>query len=205
MIWRWFTNGMRPPRPGRAPSVEAALAAGSDGERLAALAELVAERDASLSAAAAAAVRDLVAEYGPGALPRLDASVRGWHAWVGGFWHRNPDAVRRLTLAPADAEPAVLEELFAAHALPHVRRNALLLLARRGKWSGIVHLLRALRDGDVSVAEMARADLTRWRRTFNRTFVQPSPEERERVRAAVDASAGELDASTLEWLRFAAS
>ncbi|HET7464077.1 MAG TPA: hypothetical protein VFJ82_22665 [Longimicrobium sp.] len=71
----------------------------------------------------------------------------------------------------------------------HVRRNALRLLVRRGKWEGLVWALRACADPDPRIAEIGRGEVGRWIFRFNRSFAEPTPAQTEAVGRALLAAA----------------
>lgn len=93
---------------------------------------------------------------------------------------------------------------FGPGAPPHVRRNALGLLAWRGKWDGLAWILRALTDADPAIRGAAGGHLGRWRQRFNRTFTQPTAAQRERIADTLASAGSVLPAETVRWLRFAA-
>jgi HEAT repeat protein len=108
----------------------------------------------------------------------------------------------RPRLARADA--AALGAWLTGPHPAHVRRNALSLLALRNKWDAIVWILHAVSDAEPAVREAATAHLSRWRQRFNRSFSQPTPDQRERIRAALEQAGDALDLEMIDWLRFAA-
>lgn len=85
-----------------------------------------------------------------------------------------------------------------------VRRNALALLALRGKWDALFYILHAVADADPEMRREALGHLHRWRARFNRTFNPPSAAEQERIRTALDAAGDLPGTETLRWLRFVA-
>jgi hypothetical protein len=108
----------------------------------------------------------------------------------------------RPRVARADAS-ALAAWYGGAHAA-HVRRNALSLLAARGKWDGLAWMLQACADEDLVIRGAGLRHLERWRQRFNRSFSQPTPAQQERIRAALDqGGADALEADTVRWLRFA--
>jgi HEAT repeat protein len=106
----------------------------------------------------------------------------------------------RATLADAAALEAWLD---AAHPV-HVRRNALSVLARRGKWDALAWILRGLADDEPGVRDAARRHLERWKTRFNRTFSQVTEVQRDRIRAALEPVVPLFSPRDLQWLRFAA-
>jgi hypothetical protein len=87
----------------------------------------------------------------------------------------------------------VLETLYAPANPPHLRVNALRLMSHRGRWTGIIPVLRALCDGDRRVASGARGHLRRWMDLQRRAYVSATDEERERFLAAVSQYGGCID------------
>jgi HEAT repeat protein len=84
----------------------------------------------------------------------------------------------------------------------HVRVNALRLLESLGKWQRITWLLRARVLRDERVADEALAGALRWMNGFNRAAAQPTAEEMERARRALDEAERLLRADDLRKLRF---
>jgi HEAT repeat protein len=134
---------------------------------------------------------------GDGAVPALLAAVGDPSSAVS----RTAADVLRPRVARADA--GALAGLMDAENAPHVRRNALSLLAARSKWDGIAWILQACGDADPAVRTAAREHLARWRQQFNRSFSQPTPAQQERIRAALDGAGNAIDRETAKWLRFA--
>jgi hypothetical protein len=95
-------------------------------------------------------------------------------------------AAKLLQPHVAKVAPSELAALFSADLPPWTRRNALALLAVRGKWIALPWLIRATADPDESVAAHAGVLLRRWRDGFNRGFTQPTPEQRAEAVAALD-------------------
>lgn len=95
-------------------------------------------------------------------------------------------AARLLRPHVAKVEPAELAALLSADLPPWTRRNALSLLAIRGKWIALPWLIRATADPDDTVAAHAGILLRRWRDRFNRGFTQPTPEQRAEAVAALE-------------------
>jgi HEAT repeat protein len=146
----------------------------------------------------AAALRALARLTGDAAVPALVRAVG--------------DASPRVSRAAADALPprivvaqagALAGWMDAAHPL-HVRRNALRLLSWRGKWDGIAWILRGCGDADPEIRGAARSHLNRWLQRFNRTFSQPTTEQMEAVRVALEENASAVDPKAAADLRFIA-
>lgn len=106
----------------------------------------------------------------------------------------------RATLADAAALDAWLRDTHPVH----VRRNALSVLARRGKWDALVSILRTLADGEPGLRTSARRYLDRWKGRFNRSFSQPTEPQRDRIRAALPPVLPLLEPGEARWLHFAA-
>jgi HEAT repeat protein len=81
--------------------------------------------------------------------------------------------------------PGELGALVTPDLAPWARRNALSLLALRGKWIALPWLIGATSDPDDTVAVHASVLLRRWRDRFNRSFTQPTPEQRAEALAAL--------------------
>lgn len=99
-----------------------------------------------------------------------------------------------------EAEP--LWTLAADGAAPHVRRNALLLIARIGKWESIAYLVRAQAKGDHAISHLAGSRVKRWIDHFNRSGTQPTKEQLARAAQAVDEAAPTLGKERTRMLRF---
>jgi len=99
-------------------------------------------------------------------------------------------AMRALERRRMWVDPATLEALYAPASPPHVRKNALRLMSRRGRWTGIVPVLRALCDEDARIADAARRHLRRWAQLQRSAFASPTAEEHERFRDALDQHGG---------------
>lgn len=95
-----------------------------------------------------------------------------------------------------------LWEIFRASAVPHVRRSALYLLSRLGKWDGIYYLVRAAGDHDEETAKASRLSVVRWLWRFNRSFAQPSREQSARLKSALAERSAILDDDVIENLWF---
>jgi len=93
-------------------------------------------------------------------------------------------------------------EIFHSAAHAHVKRNALSLIARLGKWDSIYYLLRALRDFDEAIADMSKLSIERWLARFNRNFSSPTAEQLARLGLALEENGNMLDDQTVEQLRF---
>ncbi len=78
-----------------------------------------------------------------------------------------------------------LGRLFRDDPRPDVRKHALLLLARLWKWDALPYLVQAAADPDPEFARRGVALLHRWLWTFNQSFMQPSPAQREAARQAL--------------------
>jgi len=86
--------------------------------------------------------------------------------------------------------------------LPHVKRNALFLLAHLGKWESIYFLIKAVRDPDEKIESKSQLYIQRWLKQFNRGFSIPTHEQLSRIRRAIDECGDRLDESAREQLLF---
>ena len=84
----------------------------------------------------------------------------------------------------------------------HVRRNALSLLGRLGKWVSISFMVKATSASDEKVAARARLSIERWLWRFNRTFYAPTPEQVIKLMSVLEESCSHLDEKTMQELRF---
>ena len=111
-------------------------------------------------------------------------------------------ALNALTEKAAVVSGERIWELFQASAHAHVRRNALSLIEKLGKWNSIYYLLRAVRDSDEAIAGMSRFAIQRWLARFNRSFSSPTHEQLARLLNALDEGSSLFDDRTVEQLRF---
>lgn len=115
--------------------------------------------------------------------------------------HVSRQALNALDKASAiDSER--IWELFRSAAHTYVKRNALSLIERLGKWDSVYYLLRAVRDFDETIADMSRFAIQRWLARFNRSFSSPNAEQLARLRIALEENGNLLDDQTVEQLRF---
>jgi HEAT repeat protein len=84
----------------------------------------------------------------------------------------------------------------------HVRRNALSLLRRLGKWDSIYFMVKATSASDEEVAAKARLSIERWLLRFNRTFYTPTPEQVIKIMNVLKDSGSHLDDKTRQDLGF---
>lgn len=108
-----------------------------------------------------------------------------------------------LALAPRTARigQEALWNLVDGGSRPHVRRNALVLLAATGKWSSIGWMIRACGLADERLAGMARQQVARWIASYNRVQAQPTKEQLDRMARALDDGAA-LGTERERMLRF---
>ena len=78
-----------------------------------------------------------------------------------------------------------LEPFFRREAPLHMRRNGLLLVLRTGKWKKLPALLNACADDHAKLSTLAWKELHRWFFAFNRSFVEPTQFDLERIRSAL--------------------
>jgi HEAT repeat protein len=176
------------------PSAVAGLAETGDRDDAARVAPLV---DHPRVRVRTAALRALERLAGDDAVPMLMRALGDGSSAV--------SSTAREALRPrlARVDATVLGAWFAAAHLLHVRRNALSLLVLRDKWDVLPWILGALSDDEMEIRQAADAHLKRWKGRFNRSFTQPAPAQRERIRHAIDAVELLLSRDDLRWLRFA--
>lgn len=146
----------------------------------------------------AAAVRALPRLTGDAAVPALVRALGDASPGV------SRAAAEALLPRVQAADAGALEEWMRPIHPAHVRRRSLRLLGARSKWDGIAWIIRASGDGDAAVRQVARDQLSWWLRRFNRVQTQPTPEQRGRIRAALEAGPSAIDPEAAKILRFSA-
>jgi len=145
-----------------------------------------------------AALRALVRLAGDAVVPALTVAIGD----------ASPAVARAAMVAlrprAAQVDAAALARWYVEPSEPHVRRNALSLLAAQGKWDGIAWILAACGDLDPAIRAEGMRHLHRWRQRFNRSFTRPTAQQQERIRAALASATDALERSTAVWLRFVA-
>jgi HEAT repeat protein len=119
---------------------------------------------------------------------------------------RVPHVSRQASNALARKAPSLsgerVWELFQSATQVHVRRNALSLIEKLGKWDSIHFMVRALCDSNEEITDMTRFGIQRWLARFNRSFLSPTHQQLEELVDAIQQCGGLLDEKTQEQLRF---
>lgn len=110
-------------------------------------------------------------------------------------------AAKLLRPHVAKVAPGELGAIVSAELPSWARRNALSLIALRGKWIALPWLVRATTNADDTVAVHASVLLRRWRERFNRSFTQPTREQRAEALAALDRLQDRAPARLARWYR----
>ncbi len=87
---------------------------------------------------------------------------------------------------------STLAVILGREARPVVRKNALKLVLRLGKWERLPLLLTSSGDSDEKLAQMAKAGVNAWWSRYNRSYAQPTPEQLAEAKAALTANATKL-------------
>jgi HEAT repeat protein len=95
-----------------------------------------------------------------------------------------------------------LEQMLESKAGSHVRRNALTLILRTDKWRKVPALLTACSDEEAKIAGMAANALRDWLRNYNRSFVEPTRTDLERIQTVLSKVEAKLPDSAARELRF---
>ena len=83
--------------------------------------------------------------------------------------------------------------LFQSDSRFYVRKHALMLIQRFGKWERLAPLVIACGDSDSMISELAKAGIRRWISTYNSSFAEPSAVQIRQIRQGLANSAGMLD------------
>ena len=116
--------------------------------------------------------------------------------------HVSSQALKALTDKVSSVSGERIWKLFSLATRAHVRRNALSLIERLGKWDSIHYMVRAVCDSDKDITEMSRFGVQRWLARFNRSFLSPTPDQLGQLNNALEECGGRIDEKTQEQLRF---
>ncbi|HEU4770005.1 MAG TPA: HEAT repeat domain-containing protein [Pyrinomonadaceae bacterium] len=112
-------------------------------------------------------------------------------------------ALKALSRKTSLLSVAQVWDLFSSSSRVHVKRNALSLIQKFGKWESISYLLRALREPDPDLVTQTQRAIQHWLATFNRSFSQPTSEQVSSLKDALEKCGGLIGDETREQLRFA--
>ena len=96
-----------------------------------------------------------------------------------------------------------LWKLFNSSDLFHVRRSALIMIARLSKWDSLYYLLKALHNSEQRVVDLSHFWIQDWLDRFNRSFVSPTREQVDRIVNAIDDSRNVIPEDSRQALLFA--
>ena len=116
--------------------------------------------------------------------------------------HVSSQALKALTDKASSVNGERVWKLFSLATHAHVRRNALALIEKLGKWDSIHFMVRAVCDSDEDITGISRFGVQRWLARFNRSFLSPTPEQLAQLDNALEECGGLLDEKTQEQLRF---
>jgi hypothetical protein len=116
--------------------------------------------------------------------------------------HVSRQALKALANRTASVTGERVWDLFRSATHAHVKRNALSLIEKLGKWDSIYYLVRAVSDSEEGIAGMSRFGIRRWLTRFNRSFLSPTPEQFARLRNAIEECGSLVDKKTQEQLWF---
>jgi HEAT repeat protein len=116
--------------------------------------------------------------------------------------HVSRQALRALTNMTSSVSGERIWKLLHLATDAHVRRNALSLIEKLGKWDSIHYMLRAVCDSDEEITAMSRSGIQRWLARFNRSFLSPKPDQLGQLNNALEECGGRIDEKTQEQLRF---
>lgn len=85
----------------------------------------------------------------------------------------------------------------------HVRKNALVLLGKLGKWESLAFLIGGCGDEDEAIANLAQNYLQRWLERYNSQFSIPTPAQIEHIDRALNDDNEAIEANVREQLLFA--
>jgi HEAT repeat protein len=113
-------------------------------------------------------------------------------------------ALQILRRRVAEVDPARVWGVVTGNARFHAKRNALVLLPSLGKWPSAAYLIRAAGSADPALGKTGLQLLRGWIQRFNASFVGPSQEQLDSLRAAVAECGSSLPKALAEQLRFLA-
>ncbi|HLA09571.1 MAG TPA: HEAT repeat domain-containing protein [Pyrinomonadaceae bacterium] len=116
--------------------------------------------------------------------------------------HVSRQALKALTDRASSLSGERIWKLFHLAKHAHVRRNALSLIEKLGKWESIHYLVRAVCDSDEDITAMSRFGIQRWLARFNRSFLSPTPEQLAQLNNALKECGDQLYNETMEQLQF---
>ena len=96
-----------------------------------------------------------------------------------------------------------LWKLFNSSDLFHVRRSALIMIAKLSKWDSLYYLLKALHNSEQRVVDLSHFWIQDWLDRFNRSFVSPTREQVDRIVNAIDDSRNVIPEDSRQALLFA--
>ena len=132
-------------------------------------------------------------------LARLDVLIQ---ALMDQFPSVSREALKGLTDKATLIGKGRLLEIFSSSSYGHVKRNALSLLEKIGKWDSIYLLVKSTSESDQSVASRVLIAIDRWLWRFNRTFPVPTPDQLTKLSSALNECGDHLDEKTREQLWF---
>jgi len=100
------------------------------------------------------------------------------------------DAAKALAPHAALVGYDTIQSLLRNGASKAVRKTAIVLATRLGKWQSLNLLLEASGGRDKGVAKLAQSTLWRWKARYNRSFTEPQPSQIERARRALEHAKG---------------
>jgi len=112
------------------------------------------------------------------------------------------EALKALADSASLVGNEILWEIFCSTPHSHVKRNALSLLERLGKWDCIYFMVKLASNSDDEIATRARRSIQHWLSRFNSTFYTPAPAQISRLRTVLEECGDHLDERSKEELRF---
>jgi hypothetical protein len=84
----------------------------------------------------------------------------------------------------------------------HIKKSILLIAGHLSKWESISYFLEALTEKEDAIRDIANQYVNRWLINFNRSFVSPTPGQKERLRALLRSQSVAIGAKRLEAIEF---
>ena len=84
----------------------------------------------------------------------------------------------------------------------HVAKNILFIVSKLSKWEGIIYIIEALASKHEVIKELANDYLNRWLLNFNRSFVKPSNDQKDRIVSLMQAHRNKIGDERLNIIEF---